>query len=292
MFRKSQTLCEFVPKHFYAEDFEITSKRRKLKPGAWPRCHPNLPHLSKSAQETRPTTATSVEARLQAENLKILRLNDEILSAGSFTNFEELLSVLSDPNFILPSGFHVSKGTNHATFMYIINIEENPDLRASISFHRDLTFAAFVKRKQLPVSQFKHLLSSENRISSSTEISNVIAYVKSLCDSEASYSSESEPNVLNVTYSMLKNALENGQISGHEDLISFILNQLNLIQMNEHQRRYESNLLVLSFQWKMISTALYKRVSDLFILPSIRRLQQLSSGLNVIPSAVMRSTLL
>ena len=49
-------------KHFLPEDFQDGLKK-KLRPCAWPRIHPNLPHLSKTASASRPTSSTSDNRR-------------------------------------------------------------------------------------------------------------------------------------------------------------------------------------------------------------------------------------
>ena len=74
--------------------------------------------------------------------------------------------------------------------------------------------------------------------------------------------------------------MKNADFVAHENLINFLISQLRLMLMNSHQYRCDSDLIVSSFLWKMTSFALYNKLSSFFILPSTRRLQQLSSGFN------------
>lgn len=270
-------------KHFLPEDFQDDTKR-KLKPGAWPRIHPNLPHLNKIASTSRQTPSTS-ENRREKLNEMITKTNEEILSSGIFTTFDEMLREISDTSFILPTHYQVVKGMNYVTFLFITAISENPVHRASIIISKDLKFSVFVEKKHLPKKQFNHLLEIENQVSSSVEISNLLAFVKSICESQNETSDNSE-NVIETAANLLESVLLNADISGRENLLSFIISQLRLMGLSSNQYRYNSDMIVTSFQWKMISPALYRKLGVFFILPSIRRLQQLSTGLNVHPAEV------
>lgn len=74
----------------------------------------------------------------------------------------------------------------------------------------------------------------------------------------------------------------------HEDkqllsLLFFLCEQLRLMQVSKHARNYSTSLICTSFLWQMTSTGLYKKLKDVFLLPSIRRLQQLSQNTSVRP---------
>ena len=65
-------------------------------------------------------------------------------------------------------------------------------------------------------------------------------------------------------------------------LLHFICDeQLQLLQMPKHARRYSANLITLYFLWKLTSSALYKKLHDTLILPSISRLRQYYFGMSV-----------
>ena len=65
-------------------------------------------------------------------------------------------------------------------------------------------------------------------------------------------------------------------------LLHFISDeQLQLLQMPKYGRRYSVNLITFYFLWQLTSSALYKKLHDTLILPSISRLRQYSSVMSV-----------
>ena len=69
-------------------------------------------------------------------------------------------------------------------------------------------------------------------------------------------------------------------------LLHFICEQLQLLQVPKHGRRYSTELIMLSFLWQLTSSVLYKKLHDTLILPSISRLSQYSSGMSVEASSL------
>ena len=68
----------------------------------------------------------------------------------------------------------------------------------------------------------------------------------------------------------------------HKELIKFIVEQLHLVQLPKQGRHYSSELICLSFLWLMtVGQSMYKKLKKLFILPSVRRLQQLAQGTSI-----------
>ena len=62
---------------------------------------------------------------------------------------------------------------------------------------------------------------------------------------------------------------------------NFIAEQLKLLCLNPHRYRYTSETLIIAFQIYHKSPACYLQMKQLFCLPSVRLLQQVSSNLNV-----------
>ena len=132
----------------------------------------------------------------------------------------------------------------------------------------------------LAKKMYEHLLSSIS-VSTLTEVSNILAFCKSL-------SNECLDDCVNKTVlvKMAVNALERYLDTATKirdknnsfGLIQFLLEQLKLIHIDKGALRYSSDLLTVAFLWKLTSTSLYKKLSNFFVLPSIRRLQQLSCG--------------
>ena len=64
-------------------------------------------------------------------------------------------------------------------------------------------------------------------------------------------------------------------------LIKFVMEQLKLYQTPKLGRHYSVELLTTAFLWQLSSTALYKKLHGLPILPFVSCLRQISSSINV-----------
>ena len=64
-------------------------------------------------------------------------------------------------------------------------------------------------------------------------------------------------------------------------LVKFVVEQLRLYLSPKLGRRYSVELITTSFLWQLTSTALYQKLRWLVIVPSVSRLRQISSGINV-----------
>lgn len=62
----------------------------------------------------------------------------------------------------------------------------------------------------------------------------------------------------------------------HAPLLKFIVDQLELIFVQPRGRQYSVSMLTLSFLWNMTAPNLYFKLAEFFILPTVRRLRQLS----------------
>ena len=136
-----------------------------------------------------------------------------------------------------------------------------------------------IHKVRVSPSIFSHVLKSADIISSSTEVSNLLSFVKSLADSKDS--ATDSISLLSLAYDFLNRFLDEKEDSELNYLIQFITEQLALCQKSNFNRRYSSNLISLSFLWNMTSHSLYARLREIFILPTTRRLQQLSSSTQV-----------
>ena len=83
---------------------------------------------------------------------------------------------------------------------------------------------------------------------------------------------------------MAKNNLENALLneeSEYAPLLKFVVDQLQLIFLQPRGRQYSVSTLMLSFLWNMTAPNLYSKLREIFILPTVRRLWQLSEGTKV-----------
>ena len=62
-------------------------------------------------------------------------------------------------------------------------------------------------------------------------------------------------------------------------LFKFVMEQLRLYQTPKLGRWFSIELISTLFSWQLTCTALYKKLRGLLILPSVSRLQQISSGI-------------
>ena len=75
---------------------------------------------------------------------------------------------------------------------------------------------------------------------------------------------------------ILENFSHNHSDFIHIDLIVFLKEQLKLTLISHHSRIYPRNVMIKSFLWHCYSPALYQQLRELFILPTVRRLRQIS----------------
>ena len=66
-----------------------------------------------------------------------------------------------------------------------------------------------------------------------------------------------------------------------QSLITFLIEQLHLLSLPKESQRYSATTITTAFLWQLASSSLYKKIRELFILPSLSRLRVYSSGLSV-----------
>ena len=169
-------------------------------------------------------------------------------------------------------------------FHYIYNSNSSsiaPILRASILIEESMCINAFVDHVLLPKSMYKHLMKFD-KINTLTEVCNIVAFCKNLC-SDLKSGSISNCNAINLAISSLSHFqnLDECDSETFRSVVKFLIEQLKLMQIPKGGRRYSPELITMSFLWKLSTSSLYKQLSEFFILPSTRRLQQLSSAFNV-----------
>ena len=100
-----------------------------------------------------------------------------------------------------------------------------------------------------------------------------------------SYESDKSSAYLFLALSFLEEyvALESRNTSSESSLalVKFIVEQLSLMNIPKHKRRYSSSLITTAFLWQLTSSSLYKKLRSLLVLPSISSLQKLSMGMTV-----------
>ena len=278
--------CDKKERRRVKRNFEKLGRPR-LKTSAIPHIFSGLPHyLSKTNSAPRKTKAATSSARLELLNINIESSNNSIFESEAFDDFSTLKQKIQRE--VLPSGFITDFLDDCIWFYYIVyssDQNDSPTIDASVKVSTNLEITAFVKSSRLPSSMYDSLLSC-SKVSTVSEISNVLALCKSLCTN--TYHPQSNSNLILLIIQLLEKYIasqgESSEDSKHAMevcLIRFLIEQLRLLQCPKNGRRYSPNILTLSFLWQLTSTALYKKLRNLLILPSVNHLKKLSAGLNV-----------
>lgn len=289
--------------HFEDNDFvEISSdskKRRRikrdseklarprLKENAVPHIFSGLPiYLSKTNPIQRKSKAATSSARLELLNKTIESTNNSIFESETFHDFITFKQKIK--NEIFPKGFVVDFQEDCVWFYYIVTSTDqdgSPTIDASVKVSSTLKIDAFIKSLHLPSSLYDSLLACA-QLSTLSEISNVLALCKSLCTN--SYQPINNYNLLCLVVQLLEKyitlqteSLEQNESALEVSLVKFVIEQLTLLQCPKNGRRYSPSILTLSFLWQLTSTALYKKLHNVFVLPSVSHLRKLSTRLNV-----------
>ena len=159
-------------------------------------------------------------------------------------------------------------------------IKTTPKVLCQVRIFADMTFDCFVNDCRISSSLFSHLVKLDGVISSESEITNLLAAVKALTTKDSDCDNN---KLINMAIDCLQQCLNNIEDENTCGLMSFFIEQLLLCQKSVHARRYSANLILVSFLWHMASSSLYKRLRELFCLPTKRWLQKLSSGTTVSP---------
>ena len=145
-------------------------------------------------------------------------------------------------------------------------------MRASIYISEDLNVVVCVDEKRLPSNIYKTILPN-NQIETFSQISNLMALVKSWITSSASIP------WLEIACSCLKQYLESeGNSEDKQNTVEFVLEQLQLLSVNKHARRYSSALLLFSYAIFSTSPAAFRFIfqQGVLLLPSTSTLKKVT----------------
>ena len=135
----------------------------------------------------------------------------------------------------------------------------------------------------MPNAFYSHLLLLPT-LHSTSELKNILSFCKSFCDNSKDFIfSNSCPSVV---VNLLE--LHRPSLTDHESLslIRFAITQLQLLQVQKHGHCYSVELTTTAFIWQLTSTACYKKICQVLILPSSNRFRQFSAGSDVSTSKV------
>ena len=128
-------------------------------------------------------------------------------------------------------------------FYCFISGSSPPKMPLCVAVSGHLTVAVHLNGVLMSSQVYHHLLSKNNKMVSETELSNILAFVKSQMESSFSVSDVSDLH--KVTVSFLERALEDEDIVSADNqcayLLSFVCEQLRLLQVSKYERQYSAN---------------------------------------------------
>ena len=129
------------------------------------------------------------------------------------------------------------------------NICVAPKLLVSVVIHDELKISAFASQDALPVHIYSHLM-NDGSIASVSGLSNFLGLCKSIV--ENTLASIQKSCLIGVALSALSQCLSLLEAAGEDSaccilLLHFICEQLQLLQVPKHGRRYSTDLITLSF---------------------------------------------
>lgn len=280
--------------HFKEDDVERISQdlrnrrddaslqRCRLKPSAVPSIFPNQPSYRNVRKSRERSTSVLSSSRLRVENDRIEFLNSTAMSNDSIADFDRLRQGLSSSDFNMPSGFDVLQRHSFIEFVYIRNscdFDEKPELLLTLRVNEQLLPKLFLKSALIPSTRYDQHLSistmndqTKKRVKSFCSLSNILAYGKSLIDENEEINDER----LELASVFLSESAELIDEQDKRSLLLFLSEQVSLCFKSENSRRFSCLTLSNAFLWHLTSNSAYKQLRDLFILPTVRRLQQLS----------------
>ena len=119
---------------------------------------------------------TGSSTRLEAENSRLQRADDQVLKVGHFKTLNGLQ--LKMEGEIVPEGIHKILYEERQDYAYL-SLDKQVRLRTvfSLSVSHDLSFDIHLGEKQLPSSSVSHLVTS-GKITDTCVLVNMLAFVK------------------------------------------------------------------------------------------------------------------
>ena len=178
----------------------------------------------------------------------------------------------------VPSGYKVFYETRFVKFLFMDLNEPVTVVDASLTINNDLTFQIHLRNCLVKGDRVSHITKKET-ISFISEVANLLACIKSwITDSSSKFSKEA---LIHISANIIQSTLRDGEENDHDELLTFIVEQLLLCFKKSSAKHYSPKLIINSFLWHMTAPKLYNKLRDVFILPTDRRLRQLSSNCSV-----------
>jgi hypothetical protein len=259
--------------HRFHEDLKV----KRLNQNALPSIFHGQPSYMTSTPKQKRKSPKTAENRLTIELDRQKILMNDFIDVDNITDFNELVSKIQ--TCILPSGYEIFTRSEYILCAYVDLSDISPTIQASLRINCDLSVQISVLGYIVDLKHVKHLI-KQLKVDSISQIGNLLACVKSFITESTSYKQK-----INIAVDLLQSSLDDFEEGETENdckqLIIFMIEQLELCFLQKAARHYSPSLIMNSFLWNMTAPKLYRKLRELFILPTERRLQQLSSDSTV-----------
>ena len=245
----------------------------RLKPDAIPRIFVGLPNYLSTP---KPEARGSPEKRARRVEKMHQDKQVEWLKSDNINSFQDLRAALANKLSTDYPEIQIQQHNNHVVLFKFKNnddINSNPVISFCMRIFDDLLVRLWINSVELQKAQFQWLLShTEGRLCLWSQLWELLnRYSKDV----------SEVDITSKSGHVASLVEELGELNNSTETYNFIAEQLKLLCLNPHRYRYTSETLIIAFQIYHKSPACYLQMKQLFCLPSVRLLQQVSSNLNV-----------
>ena len=161
--------------------------------------------------------------------------------------------------------------------LFYLSPQQPLSINASIFINTDVEVTIYQKQQVMPTSSYQHIIFN-NKIALISQVTNLMALAK---NEEESETKKNEKFLLNVNRLLNEFFLftENDQ---NRSFIPFEIKQFQLIFTSKKQRRYSSELLMMSYVIFATSAKAYERLLEekVIMLPSIKTLKKIIINLD------------
>lgn len=241
--------------HFTEFDYESETKttqgpikRRILKSSAVPSIFPRCPkYLSRPAAVPRQTTSSTSQVRRNKEIVQAEEAAEDFLRLDNVSSLSDLREKL-DPTS-LPCGTNQLEEQGKIVFASIATTELGKAfVKYSLTVEEDLSFSLWSDGLEVPSKKVSHIVEQqEKKIRRCSDVANVLAFLKHY---------QSVPrellDIIELCTTLLQAAAQEC-CSRTAVKLEFIIEQLQLAQKSNQQRKYSPALLSSAAMWHNVS---------------------------------------
>ena len=192
--------------------------------------------------------------------------NREWVIKDSFSSLEELKTKINEIN--LPATTQVIE-KDSAIILISVSIKTLPEIDYCLFVNECLEYKLWSRGKELKKNTVRNVEVLPPLITSIDLLGHLLLHLEVISTTDEDRRPPSQPAVL-------QNAIEILQNSNFrtDSKVSFIIEQLSMLQRKPTARRYSSSLLAFAMMLSKTSPAAYKQLlrEEIFFLPSIRKM--------------------